>query len=281
MKYEAKKDATTKNPTSVAAGTPWVSVSQYEAKSACTRIGAHLMTDAEWMTVARNIEGVAINDIDEGTAGIQLSRGISSGDSPAEPATGIDGADPIITGCDINEEMGDAANVYSAGSCEIRGDGSYAGDANDNGFYNTGDAWDGTTVYGTYSDANNANDGDGQIRTHILSNSEIMWDVAGNVWEWTDARCANDANAAWDDNAGWLEWSSTTPDLSDYERIVGGSKLYTSANGIGQYYGCTVDGNAFLRGGLWYSGAYAGVFALGLDCSPARAGEYIGFRCAR
>jgi hypothetical protein len=70
MKYEARKDPSTGQAVSTATGTPWVSVSWYEAQSACKRVGGHLVNEGEWMTIARNIEATAINDIDS-AAGIE------------------------------------------------------------------------------------------------------------------------------------------------------------------------------------------------------------------
>jgi len=61
MKYEAKDVAGV--PTSQASGTPWVSITQASAKTAslssCT--GCHLITDAQWLTLAYDIASVAEN----------------------------------------------------------------------------------------------------------------------------------------------------------------------------------------------------------------------------
>lgn len=61
MKYEAKDVSGV--ATSQAAGTPWVSISQTSAitTAAAACAGCHLMTEAEWMTVAANVLGVPSN----------------------------------------------------------------------------------------------------------------------------------------------------------------------------------------------------------------------------
>ncbi|MCK5123052.1 MAG: hypothetical protein KAQ87_02800, partial [Candidatus Pacebacteria bacterium] len=260
MKYEAKKDATTKNPSSVAAGTPWVSVSQYEAKNACTRIGAHLMTDAEWMTMARNIEGVTINDLDT-DVNLQLGNGSST-----SPVTYAAVTDPVISGCNLSESLEHADNVWASGDCELRGTN---GNTADFGYTHDG-ASNFSIAY------NSAADSKAKIRTHVLSNGEIIWDVAGNVWELTDAWCDT---TSWHNTAAWEEWNDG--DLTDYEQIVGGSTSNTSTNGVGKYYGCTTSGNVFRRSGSWYDGTNAGVFTLRLNYAPTVVGTDLGFRCAR
>ena len=54
MKYEASNTKTT--PKSESGKAPLVSVTREEAKTACENINAHLMTNAEWMAIARDIE---------------------------------------------------------------------------------------------------------------------------------------------------------------------------------------------------------------------------------
>jgi len=59
--------------TAVSTGqTPWVNIIQADAKNACESIGAHLMTNAEWMAIARDIEATSSN-----WEGVILSNGIS------------------------------------------------------------------------------------------------------------------------------------------------------------------------------------------------------------
>ncbi len=267
MKYEAKQDAD-KNPASTATGTPWVSVDWYEAKTACGRDGGHLVTNAEWMTIARNIESTTINDMDD-DAGVQLATGHSDS-APAAAQAATAGSDPVVSGCNLSATMENAANAYSASSCEIRGDGSYTGDDNDKGFYGTSQAWS-TTGYSAGA-ANKS-----QLRTHVLSNGSVIWDVAGNVWEWSDWQCST---GVWYNSAAWVEW--TNANVTDYEKYAAGPNgSLTSTNGAGQYYGCSANGNAAIRGGAWDNGAYDGPFTLFLNDAPALVYTNRGFRCAR
>jgi len=52
-------------------------------------------------------------------------------------------------------------------------------------------------------------------------------------------------------------------------------KLYTDAGGT------TGTIRAFVRGGNWNYGAYAGAFALPLSNAPTNTHSSIGFRCSR
>jgi hypothetical protein len=259
MKYEAKKDSTTGQAVSTATGTPWASVSWYEAMSACKRVGAHLVNEGEWMTIARNIEATAINDIDS-AAGIQLATGHSD-NSPASALAAV--ADPSLATCTLTLTLSDASN----NSCGLRGPGTYAGNSTDYGYSGTGNG------YSTSYSAGGANKS--QMRTHVLSNGNIIWDMAGNVYEWTDAQCDT---TSWY-NTGWVEWNNAN--VTDWEKLVAGpSGSLTSSNGAGQYYGCTASGNALLRGANWDHGALAGVFAAILNIGPSSVGSNVGFRCA-
>lgn len=61
-KYEAKDNGSGK-AVSQANGLPWVSISQVDAMTAASGAcsGCHLITDAQWLTIAQNIVGVASN----------------------------------------------------------------------------------------------------------------------------------------------------------------------------------------------------------------------------
>ena len=216
MKYEAKNVSGV--ATSQASGTPWVSINQDQAKAACESIGAHLITNAEWMAIARDIESVKSN-----WTGTVLNRGNSNS------SAAMDGTDPLSG---VNK------------------------------------------------------------RTHTLSNGQVIWDFAGNVWEWVDDTIAQgEQYINFNQNASnWYEFNAT--DLFKVAQKlpyteVGPKETYAtpSSNGLGRIYINTSNGSsanrAFLRGGAWGNGADAGVFALALGNSPTYLNAGIGFRCAR
>ncbi|MCL5676122.1 MAG: hypothetical protein M1120_03285 [Patescibacteria group bacterium] len=267
MKYEAKQDSN-KNPISQPTGTPWVSVDWYEAREACKRAGAHLITSNEWTTIARNIEATTINDLDD-DAGLQLATGHSD-NAPGNSLATTAGADPVVSGCTLTSTMENASNAYSAGSCEIRGTGSGGSTDNDKGYYGTGQQWSAT---GYSAGAANKS----QLRTAVLSNGQVIWDFAGDVWEWNDWQCGT---SVWYNSAAWIDW--TDANLTGYLKYAAGpSGSLTSANGAGQYYGCGANGNAAFRGGAWDSGALGGPFPLALFSAPSFVSTSVGFRCAK
>jgi len=130
---------TNKNPTSTATGGPWVSVDWYEAREACKRADAHLITNAEWTTIARNIESTTINDLDDDAA-LQLATSHSD-NAPASALATTAGADPTVSGCTLTSTLENASNAYSAASCEQRGTGAGGSTDNDKGYYGTGQQW--------------------------------------------------------------------------------------------------------------------------------------------
>lgn len=89
-KYEMKCNsdttgaACTGSPVSMAANQPWVNITQGNAKTACAGLGTqyHLITNAEWMTIARSIEATASN----WSSGAVSSGAINRGHSDSTPA---------------------------------------------------------------------------------------------------------------------------------------------------------------------------------------------------
>jgi len=130
-------------------------------------------------------------------------------------------------------------------------------------------------------------------RTHNLSNWQIIWDIAGNVFE-----LVNKANTLdWSNYNIWTNWinfSSPKVDICNatdwfYEWSIclnktismnwSNNSSYTTANwvwGVRDY-----DNNIFIRGGRWYDATSAGVFALALNLGTAASNPNVGFRCAK
>jgi formylglycine-generating enzyme required for sulfatase activity len=82
-KYEAKQSGSA--AVSVAAGTPWVSITQYDARTACAASGKHLITEKEWLQIAKNVEQVGWN----WSGGIVGSGQMSDGHSDNSPGNSL------------------------------------------------------------------------------------------------------------------------------------------------------------------------------------------------
>jgi len=123
-----------------------------------------------------------------------------------------------------------------------------------------------------------------------LSTGEYIWDVSGNVWDWTENNVllseqpqvlATISAFGWDEYTNILRYNALNyiqPTNRGWNSNQGIGKIYTyspepTATSSTQY--------AFRRGGTWYDTAGAGVFALDLDHLPASMYNTVGFRCAR
>ena len=209
--------------TSLAMPEPITQINQTQARTACESLGLnfHLITNAQWTTIARNVEA-----------------------NPLNWDSGIIGTGSIFRGhSDINPNF--ALNIS-----------------------NTLDYWDQT----------GENSPSIEKRVLILNNSETIWDFGGNVWEWNNDSCLNSNY----NSGGWYEWDRiSTPDLSDFEKINAGPLgNLNSSKGIGRYYGCSSNGNGFVRGGSWSAVEISGIFALHLNYNPSASFSSFGFRCS-
>ncbi len=240
MKYEAKN--VNGAATSQAAGTPWVNISQNDAigtaAAACPT--CHLMSEAEWMTVAANTLSVASN----WSGGAAGSGSMYIGHTDATPSN------TLVASIDDN-----------------------------NGYYGTG---------------NSASSGANQRRTLTLNNGEVMWDLAGNVWEWTNATVDagqspglsgdwGNSNKEWTN--GSLIWNGL-PATSRPGAISAQAANWNSAQGIGQMcsnYSATST-MGYLRGASYLDAVTpptAGVLSLFLCLPPTTPLGNVGFRVAK
>ena len=234
MKYEAKQ-ADSITPISRAAGMPWVNINQNDAatysKNVAGCAGCHLITEAEWLTIAQNVLSV-----------------------PGNWSTGTVGSGYIYSGHNDNAP----ANALAADSNDANG---YAGETNTGG---------------------------NQRRTLMLTNGQVIWDMAGNDYEWTSGTLTNgQPGIIGETGYGWKEWNSTNvagslspSPFPSYANPAAGS--WGSSQGIGLLcsYNTDVGLRGFIRGGSWYFANYAGVFMLNLTNSPDLTHNTVTFRVA-
>ncbi|MFA5318116.1 MAG: SUMF1/EgtB/PvdO family nonheme iron enzyme, partial [Patescibacteria group bacterium] len=254
---------------------PVTNVSLTEAKNYCRSLGTgyHLTTDAEWMTIAEDIAGLPINDISD-KDGLQLANGNNSNlqiNSNASNANNSN-VEPNIDTCNLYVSLADAENAF-AETCQLRGTN---GDTADFGYTDTGAHF--AMSY------NPAAAGQASLRTHVLPNGQIIWDIAGNAAEWVDELSNADEQPTDAIPASeWLEYSAITK-YANMSYIRPSDYTLTSANGAGMLYTDYSAGSATrgaVRGGSYLSGEKAGVFGLDLSHAPSYAGDEVGFRCAK
>jgi len=253
---------------SSAAGHPLARIAQDDgtsddAKSYCESIGAHLITNAEWMTIARNTERMGSDwcDLNGGGCGFspgQSSKYLVAGHNDNVPALGLQ------------------ASTDDSQAC-----------------------------YGTVTkDVNTACGSAGtQKRTHTLSNGQTIWDLAGNLWGWTDDTVLrkdepdSETSGVPDVGWGWTDFAagSLTRILvnngqgssMDYDVFRPSNSSWNANQRVGRIYiySDVNDTNttvyAFRRGAHWGYTTDAGVFTLCLHDTPGDTGDGgLGFRCA-
>ncbi len=116
-----------------------------------------------------------------------------------------------------------------------------------------------------------------QRRTHTLSNGEVIWDLSGNVWEWTD-----DTIMGSNKPTGGGQFTSITGYGSlSYDLISPSNKDWNSSYNAGTYFIGSNSGGpyAFLRGGSLGDNFDAGVFTFNFQYLPSSTNTRHGFRC--
>ena len=229
--------------TSLASGYPIAYINMSEANTRCGSVAmgvgssAHLISANEWMTIARNAETQNSN----WSLGVGGSGYLYAGHNDNQPATALQAS---------------TNDAYRAAFTDIGGTTEAQTSATN-------------TASGQSGTAGN------QVRTLNLSNNSVVWDIAGNVWEWNNKT----QTTAVDTTAGWVDWNHANVATGARDLYGPANVAYLSAQGMGKIYGGAI-GNGFRRGGYWINGTNAGAFALILDYSPAFRISNIGFRCA-
>lgn len=116
-----------------------------------------------------------------------------------------------------------------------------------------------------------------QRRTHNLSNGNVIWDFAGNVYDWV----TNDLSVAYSSN-----YFASSMTNGDNEQIRYGAETATicPSRWTTPYCGfgaarLAFNGGAIARGGEWTMTDTAGVFTTTMEAPSNYSGNIAGFRC--
>jgi hypothetical protein len=247
MKYEAKCTTppcnnTTDIPVSQAAGLPWYNIRADESEAAGS--GAQARCEAMSESGFNGTFSLISNP-----EWMTIARDIEN--TPSNWSSGIVGTGHIPKG------HSDGSPIFTLLAVTDTND-PYNGTLNNSGEI-AGMGWE-------------------QKRTHTLSNGSEIWDLAGNVSEWTDwdATVAGFTLGPTDEVIGGKELSvAQTGSLLNDDFLPDGA--YTTANSFGLWAGGT--GGAANRGGSFVD-LNGGLYSLLLNDTPTIFVVYIGFRCS-
>ena len=184
-----------------------------------------------------------------------------------------------------------AGNVVDTGSDtnDVGGIADFDGDGGDSGGLYMGNvAPVGSHGHLGYN-GSNSDFGTGRNMTARLrfSNGNYIWDISGNVWEWTQGYMTTDEVPEPDGN-GWTDYTEITnfrgmntqkPLNPAWNVSQGIGRLNLSQNPSG---GTETDNiHAVKRGGDWDSGRSAGVLSVNLADAPSTSNSGVGFRCTK
>jgi hypothetical protein len=207
---------------------PWTNINRLEANEACKANGPdyHLISNNEWMAIARNIE--------------------------ANPANWSNGA------------VG--SGVLAKGNHNSRGI-AIPGNDDQPHFAMTYEAWEPIPTDWAHR------------RIHVLSNGEIIWDMAGNINQWV-------SDNLWTEEPPHGTWSREYSDGSfpsmmkrSFRKRFAPKGAYNSSQNIGTIFLSNIEGVA--RGGWFRSNLSAGVFYARVGHHKRYSHFEIGFRCTK
>lgn len=237
-KYEMKNESGIAKSQST--GTVWTSISQNNARTACSALGTGygLIKNEEWMTIAREIESIDQNwsggTVNSGTLNIGwASHAGNFTNTTAAPTT------------DVNCLYNTGANTCGNSGLHLL----KRTHSLDNGLI-----WDLSGNVWEWVDWNVLNN-----KAYRSSDGNPI----GAFLEWT----AIDSNINNTDPMPVNSWQANEATL-------------TTANGIGTYYAnLNGVGGAAGRGGSHNNGSNAGIYSLGFSYTPDTPLGHIGFRC--
>lgn len=250
---------------------------------------------------ARNVNGVAVSQA-WGTPYVNISQS----EAILAAKSACDGCHLLTEGewLTIAHNVMHVNNNWNIGFAGTGGGYMFTGHSDGSPNYARDALWAEDNIQGYYGTGNAAGGaGEEQRRTLSLSNGQIIWDFAGNVWEWTSGLTPSGSGHQPGVTGGgyaWRYWNTLTG--AEQGDLTPGifpwtaedqSKFYIN-NGLPQYkFGKLYSSadetkvRAFRRGGAYDTGTndalgQAGVFAVDLNNDP-NTSRYAntGFRVAR
>lgn len=241
MKYEARDNGLSV-AVSTSTGSPWASINQNNARLECTSLGTKydLISNPEWITIARNIE----NEPSNWSSGIVGTGNLNRGHTDAAPNNALS----ITNTADPYDSTGNSAvSGWEQKRTHTLSNSNEIWDFSGNLFEWVD--WTLTAGLQTVTPANKA-----------YGNPPDTAPVDG----WREFTVLN-TNIGATDEMKPETWQASNASFSTSE-------------GIGAYNsGDNTSGGTAHRGGNWNFGANAGIFSLSLTPSPGV--QSIGFRC--
>lgn len=228
--------------TSQAGGAPWGNIDRDDAILACSSLGAgyDLISNAQWMQIADNVTDVASN----WSSGALTSGALNRGHF-----------DDNFGG--LLEAGGDAHPCYGL---DFDMDGNADSEA-------SLDAICSESIWHE------------NRRTLKLSTGKVLWDFAGNSWEWNKDDYAGGASGS---NYYIAELSVVADSFATLfapavASLCGNPNLNDYC-GMG-FAWINGPGGAIARGGSLYNGTDTGAYAVDLDNGAGYTAGHVGFRC--
>ncbi|HOW29377.1 MAG TPA: hypothetical protein PK685_01730 [archaeon] len=219
-------------------------------KKICENSGAHLITNDEWMTIARNIEQVSTN-WDSGITGIgSLKKGNVGIDSSASYLKGL---------IDYGDNRNELAKLVLSNGEEIW---DFSGNLAEWVDLTIIESCDGTCE--DYPDLNNKGNDSGGVQ-HGSPGFEDLFER--DWYEFTNLA-----------RSGSLTYSQIKP-FNDYDSEQGVGKIYIAPGQANSGLAYNSNVHAIVRGGTHFDENASGVFAMNLRWAPSYKSDSIGFRC--
>ena len=192
-------------------------------------------------------------------------------------------------GTDCGHEPGSAEKILARG---------YSQSPFDRALIATDDAH---PCFGTGQNVTECGQTGSEKRTLQLTNGQIIWDFAGNVWQWVDYTIARklqpQSQSGGTRDLGWLKSDFAPGSLPSvlidngqppltYDDFRPSNPMWNATNGVGRiyHYGSHHDTDsthyAFIRGGNWKHGDDNGAFTVHMSPVPNKQNiNDVGFRC--